>query len=164
MNKRLIALALVAVALLGACGGGDDTDTATGNDEAAATTPPPSGDITYFATEYAYAGPDTIGAGQTTFTLVNKGEQDHMMVLVELLEGKTIDDVTTYLEEHGEQGKPPSWVRDLHFDVFAKTGEEASGKPVDLTPGTYAILCFVPDKETHKPHALLGMTKEITVQ
>ena len=87
-----------------------------------------------------------------------------MIVLVELLEGKTIDDVTTYLQEHGAQGKPPSWVKDLHTSVVVKPGEEGSTKPVDLTPGTYAILCFVTDTKTHKPHALLGMTKEITVE
>jgi uncharacterized cupredoxin-like copper-binding protein len=34
---------------------------------------------------------------------------------------------------------------------------------VDLTPGNYAFICFLPDAKDGKPHALHGMTKQFTI-
>ena len=165
MHLKLTSAALAGVLLLGACGGGGgNTDAAQENVEEEPTEEVASGEISYFGTEFAFEGPDTIAAGETTFTLQNQGEQPHVLVAVELLDGKTIDDVNTYLEEHGAEGRPPKWAKQVKVEAFAKPGASASSKPVDLTAGTYAILCFIGDKETKKSHAELGMTKEITVQ
>jgi uncharacterized cupredoxin-like copper-binding protein len=165
MKRRLIAVVLVGAFALGACGGGGDAETPDAGD--AAATPEeeiPSGDVSYFGTEFAFEGPETIGAGETTFTLDNQGEQQHMLVMVELLDGKTNEDVIAYLEEFGAEGKPPKWAKEVKVEAFAKPGKSDTAKPVELTPGTYSMLCFIPDKETKKPHALLGMTRELTVE
>ena len=166
MYRRLLGAAIAGVLLLGACGGGGgDTDTAQeGAEETPVTEEVPSGEISYFGTEFAFEGPDTIGAGETTFTLDNKGEQPHMLVMVELLDGKTLDDVNTFLQEEGDGGPPPKWVKEVKVEAFAKPGKTASSKPVELTAGNYALLCFVGDKETKKSHAMLGMTKALTVE
>ena len=165
MTYRLVAAAVAGVLLLGACGGGDPTTDAAqeGGDEPV-TEEVPSGEVSYFGTEFAFEGPDTIGAGETTFTLDNTGEQLHMLVMVELLKGKTLDDVNTFIAEEGVGGKPPSWAKEVRMEAFAKPGKESSTKPVELTPGTYALLCFIGDKETKKSHAELGMTRELTVE
>ena len=166
MKKELISVVLAGVVALGACGGGDaDTsnDAGAGGGEETPTEIP-GGDVTYFGTEFAFEGPETIAAGETTMTLDNQGKQPHVLVLFELLEGKTIDDVTTYLEEEGLQGPPPKWVREVKIEAFAKPGKSKASKPADLTAGAYAMICFIPDKESKKPHALLGMVKEITVE
>ncbi len=34
---------------------------------------------------------------------------------------------------------------------------------VDLTPGNYVALCFIPDPKTRKPHFMLGMATPFTV-
>jgi hypothetical protein len=34
---------------------------------------------------------------------------------------------------------------------------------MDLTPGTYIALCFVPDEQTGAPHAAMGMVAIFTV-
>ena len=166
MKRRFIGAAIAGLLLLGACGGGGGTDTAQqdGGETTAPEEEVPSGEISYFATEFAFEGPDTIAAGETTFSLQNQGEQPHMLVMVELLDGKTIDDVNTYLEENGSEGRPPKWAKQIKVEAFAKPGKSGSAKPVELTAGTYALLCFVGDKETHKSHAELGMTKELTVE
>ena len=87
-----------------------------------------------------------------------------MLIMVELLEGKTIDDVATFIEEEGVEGKPPTWAKNVKMETFAKPGKSDTAKPVELTPGTYAMLCFIPDKESKKTHAELGMIKELTVE
>jgi hypothetical protein len=35
---------------------------------------------------------------------------------------------------------------------------------VDLAPGRYAFLCFLPDAKDGKPHVLHGMAREIDVK
>jgi uncharacterized cupredoxin-like copper-binding protein len=35
---------------------------------------------------------------------------------------------------------------------------------VDLTPGNYALACFVPDSKDGKPHIAHGMVKEFKVE
>ncbi|MFD1730590.1 hypothetical protein ACFSC4_05150 [Deinococcus malanensis] len=61
------------------------------------------------------------------------------------------------------QGEPP-----VDFNSYIGTGVLSSGKanfvPLTLKPGTYFAACFVTDPATHKPHAMIGMTRFITVR
>jgi hypothetical protein len=72
-------------------------------------------------------------------------------------------DVAAYLklsDAQQSQTPPPA-------DPFA--GIQAMGPggtgwfSMDLTPGTYVALCFVPDDETGQPHAAMGMVKFFNV-
>lgn len=116
---------------------------------------------TYIATEFAFEGPDSLPAGDVTMTMDNQGKQMHELVLGELLEGKTMDDVHSLLMK-GPPKNPPKWFRNVS-GTGAKPGETGTLE-AELTPGTYAMLCFVPDKATKKPHVVLGMMKEVTVE
>ena len=49
--------------------------------------------VTFTATEYAYDGPDSILGGLTRIELVNAGEQEHMLWLAKLDEGKSFADI-----------------------------------------------------------------------
>ena len=119
------------------------------------------GGATYVATEFAFEGPDVLPAGDVTLTLDNQGKQMHELVLGELLEGKTMDDVLALLMK-GPPKSPPRWFRNAG-GTGASPGETGS-LDEQLTPGTYVMLCFVPDKASKKPHVMLGMMKEVTVQ
>ena len=44
-------------------------------------------------------------------------------------------------------------LRDLQFNLFE----------VDLEPGTYSMICFMPDP-SGTPHAMLGMVEVIVVE
>lgn len=170
-RTRLIPLVLVLLMLVGAGCGSDDGDTDTGDAAQEAgeqeaeeePTPEESGPPTIVATEFAFELPDTLPAGETTFQFENAGKQRHIAVWVELLEGKTLTDVNNFIAESGVSGRPPSWVRPVRAEGFAKPGEttEFTGK---FTPGTYAALCFIRDKESKKTHAELGMTAEVTFE
>jgi outer membrane protein assembly factor BamE (lipoprotein component of BamABCDE complex) len=119
------------------------------------------GAATYAATEFAFEGPDVLPAGDVTLTMDNQGKQMHELALGELLEGKTKDDVQALLTK-GVPKKAPTWFRQVS-GTGAAPGETGT-IDAELTPGTYLMLCFVPDKASGKPHVMLGMMKEVTVE
>jgi hypothetical protein len=166
IGRRAIALLVAALLLLvTACGSNSDDESESASDkptETASPAPGDSGPATYVAQEYSFEGPDTLPAGEATVRLQNDGKQPHEMIFIELLKGKTLDDVMTVLEKNPES-PPPPWVRLVRSRAFAKPGKTDEMK-VDLTAGSYVMMCFVPDKESKKPHAALGMVKPITVQ
>jgi len=179
MSRRMVLLmtALMSLALVSAsCGESSDPaeeEQAQSADDAGASEETDAeetetdestgqgGGGTYVATEFAFEGPDSLPAGDVTMTMDNQGKQMHELVLGELLEGKTMDDVHSLLMK-GPPKNPPKWFRNVS-GTGAKPGESGTLE-AELTPGTYAMLCFVPDKASKKPHVVLGMMKEVTVE
>jgi|GEM_PF-2588945 hypothetical protein len=188
----LATLLLVFALLAAACGLNSTDDEATGSDREETQSEDASGDdagadeeeteaeetddeegeaeetddaegevTTYVGTEFAFEGPDTLPAGATTLELDNQGEQVHELAVAQLLDGKTIDDVNALLKK-GVPSKPPKWVKSME-GTGAGPGESGT-VDLDLEPGDYVFLCFVPDKESKKPHVALGMIKAVTVE
>ena len=171
----LMALALVSTA----CGSDSNNDTASGDEQsepedgqsdAEGTSAEETetdeatgegGGATYLATEFAFEGPDVLPAGEVALTMDNQGKQMHELALGELLDGKSMDDVHALLKK-GMPKKPPSWFRQVG-GTGAKPGE-AGTIDAELTPGNYVMICFVPDTASKKPHVMLGMMKEVTVE
>jgi plastocyanin len=174
-NKSTSRFVLVVMALLmmlgAACGsdeadgdGGDAAQNAGQDAPEEEPSPEDTGPPTIVASDFAYEAPETLPAGETTFKFQNVGKQKHIAVFVELLEGKTLEDVNTFIAEEGVGGKPPSWVRQVRkAQGFAKPGETTEFK-AEFTPGNYAMLCFIRDKDSGKLHAQLGMTGAITFE
>jgi uncharacterized cupredoxin-like copper-binding protein len=178
MNRRGIVLAalLIVLALVSAaCGSESETPANESQDSGAQSTEADaeetteadaeesegSGEATYVASEFAFEGPDVLPAGEVTMAMDNQGKQMHELALGELLEGKTMEDVHALLKK-GMPKKPPTWFREVS-GTGAKPGEVGEME-VELTPGNYIMLCFVPDKDSKTPHVMLGMMKEVTVQ
>ena len=136
------------------------------------------------ATNYAYGGiadGDQIPAGVTVIRLDNQADEYHEIVLVRRNEGttETLDELLAMSDEEAN-GK----VTDVGFG-FAAPGT-VGGTVVDLTPGDYIALCFIPKGATQEamdqmmaaeagsapagsappegpPHFTLGMHVEFTV-
>jgi len=119
----------------------------------------PTPDLTVRMTDYAYEIPDTITAGHHVIRIENAGPQLHEMVFVRLDSGKTAQDFMGWaLKPTGAQpGSPVNGASLMTMGV-------ANTVAVDLTPGQYALVCFVEDVKDRKPHFVHGMIKEITVQ
>ena len=158
MRSRMIGgvVASVAlVALVGACGGEEEATTETATTEGPATA---SGDITIEASEYAFGGvPQTIEAGDTSFTLDNVGQEDHNLFIAKINEGFTFDEA---IEAMGEEGT----AEEVGEIKAVKPGEQ-SEKPLEanLKPGNYGMLCFEAGPEG-APHFTLGQRAEFTVE
>ena len=165
---RVLLAALMALALLGACGGGDD-DAATDagaeeTSEEAAETPAEeeaaAGTLEFAGTEYAFSAPATATAGPTSVTLVNNGEEPHMMDLVPLAENAPSVEKLLKMP----QKKAQSFFAGQPITIEPiKPGETSEPVEAELQPGRYGYVCFYSEKG-EKPHALLGMYGELTVE
>lgn len=96
------------------------------------------------------------------FLFKNKGDTDvpHFVVLQQVVEGTTTDQVLEFLQS-GDEGQPP-W----GLPGGMETGSISPGKSMtvdyDLPAGQYVVMCFFPDPKTGgMPHALMGMLEMI---
>ncbi|MGH9213054.1 MAG: hypothetical protein ACRD2C_20645 [Acidimicrobiales bacterium] len=164
-------LAAAALALVPAgCGSDDDTDASPGG-----TTGGPgatSGTVTVTAAEYSFDGlPDTLDAGETTFELVNEGQEVHELIVYRRNDGTTqpVEELLTLPDDQVLELVTPVTT----VEQFTALPSETATGAVDLDPGDYIALCFVPvgltDFESEPPagaapHAAHGMVAEFTVR
>ena len=129
------------------------------------------------AVDYAFEGlDDSYDAGPTSFDFTNGGKEVHEMIVVKKKDGvsESFDDILAIEDEAAQQEKI-----DFAGAAFGPPGEE-SYFVVDLEPGSYIALCFIPEGTTPEvmaqmessgeepenagpPHFVKGMKKEFTV-
>jgi uncharacterized cupredoxin-like copper-binding protein len=155
MTRRLAAavVLLVLTVAFGACGDDGDHDDADGREVR----------ITAGASdELRFDLPAEVPAGATRFSLANEGGQAHHAQVLRLAEGTDVGDVETALAEGG----PPAVLDVGTFDGgtgLVTPGETSQADAVlDLEPGAYVLLCFVPDADG-VPHAAQGMLRPFQV-
>ena len=125
--------------------------------------------------EMDFVVPDTLEAGPQIWKVVNNGLQVHHIVLMGVPEGTTEDDVMelVMMFEAGPPASPaagatpmmpainPEEVTDEWYTPLF-SGGQFNLFEVDLEPGTYAMICFMPDP-SGTPHVMLGMIEILTV-
>lgn len=120
------------------------------------------------AVDYAFEGvPETIPAGHVAFTFSNEGEEVHEMLMVRYKDpSTTIEDLVKL------SGRGAEKAVDFLGASFGPPGAFDT-EPKELTPGKYALVCFVPvgstsEKAARKadgpPHVARGMSSEFTVE
>jgi plastocyanin len=122
----------------------------------------PSADATVTAKDYSFEA-DGLKAGANEIRFENEGDQIHHLVAFPIAQGRTIDEVRTFLETEGEgEGPPP-----IDFAGGAEAPVIDSGKALvttlDLREGKYAFVCFIQDRAGGPPHVAKGMLTEVTV-
>lgn len=122
----------------------------------------PPADQTVQMVDFAFSLPPDIRAGEQMWQVGNSGQQLHHMVLFKLQAGKTIDDFQTWMQTEGE-GEPAA-------EEAGGVGILSPGRtayvPMNLEPGAYVAMCFMPDHRgdmTGQPHFMLGMMQSFTV-
>lgn len=127
------------------------------------------------AREYEYQGlPDTLDAGPTVVRLTNEGQEYHEMLFLQVADGVTesAEELLALPEDQAD-----AKIAATAGGAFASVGDTGAGL-VDLQPGRYIVLCFLPVGATQEafdqmmsggaepdgaPHATQGMFHEITV-
>ncbi len=125
------------------------------------------------AHDEGYRGvPATLPAGPRGFRLVGAGDEFHEMALIRLQEGEKRS-VLDLLDLHESTNKDPF---EYVGGVTACPGDTSEALGADLTPGRYALVCFVPAGTTpdlegpellavyeRPPHYQTGMLAEFVV-
>ncbi|MBI3791958.1 MAG: hypothetical protein HY275_13920 [Gemmatimonadetes bacterium] len=118
----------------------------------------PASDVAVTMTDYAWDVAPALTKGAHVLKVKNAAAQSHEMFIVKLDEGKTADDLVKWAETY--KGKPPA--TPLGGISAMGAGGEAY-LSLDLAPGNYVFLCFVPDAKDGKPHLMHGMMKTFTI-
>ncbi|MEZ5322836.1 MAG: hypothetical protein R2698_12325 [Microthrixaceae bacterium] len=125
--------------------------------------------------EYSFAGiAHELDAGRKAISVTNSGKEFHEMLLLRINDGvaESLDELLALPQD--EAATKTTMVG----QAFAPIGDTA-GAVVDLKPGRYAALCFLPVGSTQEawdsmmsagadpegtPHAMQGMAQEFTVK
>ena len=119
--------------------------------------PPPASDVSVKLVDYNFEISKPLTAGHHTFAVTNAATQLHELQLVQLAPGKTVNDLLKWIVKPA--GPPPGSA----IGGVAPFTNTTNYFSADLAPGTYALICFVPDAKDGKPHFMHGMARTIKV-
>lgn len=141
----------------------------------------PVPDATVALVEMEFPGlPAEVSAGQHLWEIPDNGEQVHEIVIGQIAEGLTFDDIQAILLA-GPPASPEATPVDVAeatpiaspvtgpppFESVAGTAPMSPGQinylVLDLAPGEHFAICFVPDPASGAPHFALGMLMPFTV-
>ena len=114
--------------------------------------------VTMTLSDYDFTLSAPLKPGKQRIRVTNTAAQSHEVFIVRLDKGRTAQNVLEWVEKH--EGPPPGMP--LGGTTAIATGGE-NIVSVNLEPGEYALLCFIPDAKDGKMHALHGMVKQVTV-
>ncbi|MDP1795136.1 MAG: hypothetical protein Q8K63_13455 [Acidimicrobiales bacterium] len=113
--------------------------------------PEAAGTVT--AADFSLTAPPELEEGSNVVALKNDGKQLHEINLIELPDGKTVDDVIAWFK--APNGPPPN----KSLSGVAVAPGQTGTATVNLTKGsTYAFICVIPDVlSDFAPHLFKGM-------
>jgi plastocyanin len=120
--------------------------------------------VEFAALDFVFAGPSEIPSGWTTFRMPNRGEEHHVMILIQLPEGVSYADYHAATNQRGATGSRPDWWGEqVIMGGPAALAPGLTGETtVKLDPGEYAMVCPVPTADGTQ-HSALGMMRPLTV-
>ncbi|HEV2796433.1 MAG TPA: hypothetical protein VGV65_02345 [Nocardioides sp.] len=110
-------------------------------------------------------GPSWGGASQLPMKgrllFKNKADEPHFVVMQQVAEGTTTDQVLEALQSQ-QEGPPPSWFLPAGMETGTLSPGRSMTVDYDLPAGQYVLMCFFPDpKMGGMPHSLMGMLKMV---
>jgi hypothetical protein len=148
----VLAAALLMVTAFSACDSEDEGGPEAGTGQPAS--------ISFVATDYAFEGPESVGAGAVSISITNNAEAElHQALLYKLNEGQDAAKLIA-----AEKAETHSWraLGEYAGGPAAGPGGGTAEVTVDLEPGTYALMCEIPDAEGTS-HLALGMATDFEV-
>lgn len=124
--------------------------------EGGAVLPTPT--VSMSLVDYDYVMDTPLTAGSHVIKVTTAMGQPHEVFIAKLAPGKTAMQLVEWIEQM--EGLPPA--APMGGTVGLSEGR-TNYVHVDLEPGEYALLCFLPDAKDGQPHVRHGMMKQITV-
>ena len=118
----------------------------------------PEADLTVTLVDYDFQLSQPLTPGKHTIRVENAAAQPHEIAIVRLNPGKKPMDYTAWGMK--QVGPPPGTI---HGGVSGIMPGDRVFIEVDLPPGEYGLLCFLPDAKDGKPHFVHGMAKQTAV-
>lgn len=126
---------------------------------------PPIADVKVSLVDFNFVMPDRVAAGRQVWQIENTGEQWHEMAIVQLNEGKTVDDVVAWVNSSGPEGtgEPPPFAEGALWHPMG-AGQRA-WVTWDIPAGEYTVICILPDVAGDmSPHVAHGMVRTLVVE
>ena len=118
-----------------------------------------TGPFAVTAREFEFQGvPEQVAAGTHTFTFTNEGAEPHELLVFRSTEGLSLDEIAAL-------GPVDSRAHtEVAGMLVAAPGAAAeSSMQVELTPGEWEVVCFIPTPTDGRAHSAHGMHTTITV-
>jgi hypothetical protein len=125
---------------------------------AAPAGPEPEADLVIKLVDYDFQLSAPLPAGKHTIRVENAGPQPHEVAIVRLHPGKKPEDFAAWGMK--QIGPPPGTI---HGGVSGIMPGSRVFLEVDLPPGEYGLICFLPDSKDGKPHFVHGMVRQTSV-
>ena len=123
----------------------------------------PAADGAVALDEYSFGedGDDTLEAGEITF--VNDGDQPHEAAVYALAGGASFDDAKAFLADPASAagGAPPIMPAG---GIGPLSPGISSTVALDVDPGDYVFVCFIPDVADGAPHLAKGMIELVSIE
>ncbi|MEX2110754.1 MAG: hypothetical protein WD802_09145 [Gemmatimonadaceae bacterium] len=119
----------------------------------------PEADLTITLTDYDFVFSRPLTSGRHVIAVTNAATQPHELVINRFSEGQTNAQFAAWGEKPGGKTIPAQGMGGVTDIPPGKTVVIEN----DFPPGRYGFVCFTRDKNG-KPHHMLGMQKEFTVQ
>jgi hypothetical protein len=138
-------------------------------------------DATLF--EMGFELPETVPAGRQIWEVTNTGAMLHEMAIFQVPVGATPADVEAAaaaelqaemsgdpakaratIDAMGDEWKGWTGLPNLVAGVGVLSPQRVSLAQIDLEPGTYGAVCYIPEPSSGKAHLMLGMTEVFTVE
>ena len=112
---------------------------------------------------YTFEFDTAVPAGKTAFVLTNEDDEPHFMAIAQV-KGPGALDKAIAAEAKGDSKGADKFIvnEEVGGSDDAAPGEQTIAN-VELEPGTYGMLCFIPGPDG-KPHAFSGMATEFEVK
>jgi hypothetical protein len=117
--------------------------------------------VAFTAREFNFSGPSTVPPGVVRFRLTNGGTRAHMLDIVKLSGGKTAEDLLQAVQSNPD-APLPSYAVSIGGPNAVDPGMDSVAY-AQLQPGDYAVVCNMPDDDTHRSHLSRGMIKAFKV-
>jgi hypothetical protein len=132
--------------------------TVTGDAAAAAEVP---ADASVSLDNFKFELPSDLSAGQQVWEVTNTGDQPHEMFVTKTPRRLTLEEVEVLLTLPEDALPPEGFPNPAEFQDIGGVAPISQDVTVyfelNLEPGAYVAVCFMPDKETGEPHAMKGM-------
>jgi hypothetical protein len=126
---------------------------------AQAPAPEPAIELVLTDYDFEFSQPLRAGTNHIRVRTATPHRQAHEAVFVRLEDGRSVEDMAHWVE--APDGPPPGMPIG---GVAGLSPGEWNDLTLELEPGRYGILCFLPDVGDGMPHIVHGMLTEITVE